>query len=487
MLDKTAQKLEFKREAAYVNGQWIGADSGKTLPVHNPATGEQIGTMPDCGKAETARAIDAANAAFPSWRAKTAKERAKILHKLADVIEANADALGVLLTVEQGKSLAEAKGEVNFSAAYVRWFAEEAQRVYGDVIPSPWPGRRILVTKEPVGVVGAITPWNFPSSMIARKLGPALAAGCTIVIKPAAQTPYSGLAWGALAEMAGIPAGVVNVLTGSASAIGGELTSNPLVRKITFTGSTPIGKLLVEQSAKTLKKVSMELGGNAPFIVFDDADVDRAIEGAMIAKYRNSGQTCVCTNRFLVQSGIHDRFVEKLIAASNALKVGNGLEPGVQQGPLIDDKAVAKVEEHLKDATSKGAKVVAGGKRHALGGTFFEPTVVIGVTPQMLVARDETFGPLAPVFKFETEAEAIEMANDTEFGLASYFYTKDLGRAFRVAEALKYGMVGVNEGLITTEVAPFGGVKESGMGKEGSKYGIEDYIDAKYICLGGLD
>jgi succinate-semialdehyde dehydrogenase / glutarate-semialdehyde dehydrogenase len=486
MLDKIGQKLEFRREAAYVNAQWIAADSGKTVAVTNPATGEQIGTVPDCGKAETARAIEAANAAFPAWRAKTAKERAKVLHKLADLVEANADALGVLLTVEQGKSLAEAKGEVNFSAAYVRWFAEEAQRVYGDVIPSPWPGRRILVTKEPVGVVGAITPWNFPSSMIARKLGPALAAGCTIVIKPAMQTPYSGLAWGALAEMAGIPAGVVNVLTGSASAIGGELTSNPLVRKITFTGSTPIGKLLVEQSAKTLKKVSMELGGNAPFIVFDDADVDRAIEGAMIAKYRNSGQTCVCTNRFLVQAGIHDKFVEKLIAASNALKVGNGLEAGVEQGPLIDDKAVAKVEEHLQDALLKGARIVAGGHRHKLGGTFFEPTVMTGVTPDMLVARDETFGPLAPVFKFETEEQAIEMANDTEFGLASYFYTKDLGRAFRVSEALKYGMVGVNEGLITTEVAPFGGVKESGMGKEGSKYGIEDYIDAKYICIGGL-
>lgn len=487
MLDKLAQTLEFKREAAYVNGQWIAADSGKTVPVTNPATGELIGSVPDCGKDETARAIAAADAAFPAWRAKTAKERAKILHKLADLIEANAEALGVLLTVEQGKSLTEARGEVVFSAAYVRWFAEEAQRVYGDVIPSPWPGRRILVTKEPVGVVGAITPWNFPSSMIARKLGPALAAGCTIVIKPAMQTPYSGLAWGALAEMAGIPAGVVNVLTGSASAIGGELTSNPLVRKITFTGSTPIGKLLVEQSAKTLKKVSMELGGNAPFIVFDDADVDRAIEGAMIAKYRNSGQTCVCTNRFLVQSGIHDKFVEKLIAASNALKVGNGLEAGVQQGPLIDEKAVQKVEEHINDAVAKGGKVVAGGKRHALGHTFFEPTVVTGVTPDMMVARDETFGPLAPVFKFETEEDAVRMANDTEFGLASYFYTKDLGRAFRVAEALKYGMVGINEGLITTEVAPFGGVKESGMGKEGSKYGIEDYIDAKYVCVGGLD
>ncbi|MFC2249975.1 NAD-dependent succinate-semialdehyde dehydrogenase [Labrys portucalensis] len=487
MLEKLAQTLEFKREAAYVNGQWIAADNGKSLPVTNPATGELIGSVPDCGKDETARAIAAADAAFPAWRAKTAKERAKILHKLADLIEANAEALGVLLTVEQGKSLTEARGEVVFSAAYVRWFAEEAQRVYGDVIPSPWPGRRILVTKEPVGVVGAITPWNFPSSMIARKLGPALAAGCTIVIKPALQTPYSGLAWGVLAEMAGVPAGVVNVLTGSASAIGGELTSNPLVRKITFTGSTPIGKLLVEQSAKTLKKVSMELGGNAPFIVFDDADVDRAIEGAMIAKYRNSGQTCVCTNRFLVQAGIHDKFVEKLIAASNALKVGNGLEAGVQQGPLIDEKAVQKVEEHINDAVAKGGKVVAGGKRHALGHTFFEPTVVTGVTPDMMVARDETFGPLAPVFKFETEEDAVRMANDTEFGLASYFYTKDLGRAFRVAEALKYGMVGINEGLITTEVAPFGGVKESGMGKEGSKYGIEDYIDAKYVCVGGLD
>ncbi len=479
--------LEFKREAAYVDGQWIAADSGKTFAVNNPATGETLGTAPDCGKAETARAIAAADAAFPAWRAKTAKERAKLLHGLANIIEGNVEALGRLLTLEQGKSLAEAKGEVMFSAAYVRWFAEEAQRVYGDVIPSPWAGRRILVTKEPVGVVGAITPWNFPSSMIARKLGPALAAGCTIVIKPAAQTPYSGLAWGALCEKAGIPPGVVNVVTGAAGAIGGELTSNPLVRKITFTGSTPIGKLLVEQSARTLKKVSMELGGNAPFIVFDDADIDRAIEGAMIAKYRNSGQTCVCTNRILVQAGIHDAFVAKLIAAANSLKIGNGLDAGVQQGPLIDEKAVAKVEEHIKDAVSKGARIVAGGKRHKLGGTFFEPTVMTGATPNMLVARDETFGPLSPVFKFSTEAEAIAMANDTEFGLASYFYTRDLGRAFRVSEALKYGMVGVNEGLITTEVAPFGGVKESGMGREGSKYGIEDYVDTKYLCIGGLD
>jgi succinate-semialdehyde dehydrogenase/glutarate-semialdehyde dehydrogenase len=479
-------KLEFKREAAFVDGQWIAADSGKTVTVTDPATGETLGTVPDCGRAETARAIAAADKALPAWRAKTAKERAKLLHRLADIIEQNVEALGTLLTMEQGKSLTEAKGEAAFSAAYVRWFAEEAQRIYGDVIPSPWPGRRILVTKEPVGVVGAITPWNFPSSMIARKLGPALAAGCTIVIKPAGQTPYSGLAWGALAEMAGIPAGVVNVLTGSAREIGGELTSNPTVRKITFTGSTPVGKMLVEQSARTLKKVSMELGGNAPFIVFDDADVDRAIEGAMIAKYRNSGQTCVCTNRFLVQAGIHDIFVKKLVEASNALKVGNGLEAGVQQGPLIDAKAVEKVEEHIEDAVKKGAKVVAGGKRHKLGGTFFEPTVLTGVSRDALVSKDETFGPLAPVYKFETEEEAVAMANDTEFGLASYFYTRDLARAFRVAEALKYGMVGINEGLITTEVAPFGGVKESGMGKEGSKYGVEDYLDVKYVCVGGL-
>ena len=477
---------EFLRQSAYVDGRWIAADSGETVAVSNPATNEVLGTVPNCGTAETARAIAAAENALPAWRARTAKERSKLLHVLADLVERNADALGRLLTLEQGKSLAEAKGEVNFSAAYVRWFAEEAQRVYGDIIPSPWAGRRILVTREPVGVVGAITPWNFPSSMIARKLGPALAAGCTIVIKPAAQTPYSGLAWGILAEEAGIPAGVVNVLTGSATRIGGELTRNPAVRKITFTGSTPIGKLLVEQCAKTLKRVSMELGGNAPFIVFDDADVDRAIEGAMIAKYRNSGQTCVCTNRFIVQAGVHDAFVEKLVRAANALKVGNGLDEGVQQGPLIDETAVAKVEEHIADALAKGAKVVAGGKRHRLGGTYFEPTVLTNVAPDAMVGRDETFGPLSPVFKVETEEEAVAMANATEFGLASYFYTRDLGRAFRVSEALQYGMVGVNEGLITTEVAPFGGVKESGMGREGSKFGIEDYLDMKYICLGGL-
>ena len=479
--------LDFKREAIYINGAWGASNNGAVLAVTNPATGAQLGTVPDCGASETARAIAAADAAFPAWAKKTAKERGKILHKLADIIEQNLEPLAQLLVAEQGKPLFEARGEINFSASYVRWFAEEAQRVYGDVIPSPWPGRRILVTKEPVGVVGAITPWNFPSSMIARKLGPALAAGCTIVIKPAEATPYSGLAWGVLAEMAGIPAGVVNVVTGNPRAIGGELTSNPLVRKITFTGSTAIGKLLVEQSAKTLKKVSMELGGNAPFIVFDDADVDRAVEGSIIAKFRNSGQTCVCTNRFLVQAGIHDLFVQKLSVAVNALKVGNGLEAGVEQGPLIDMRAVEKIEAHIADATAKGGRVVAGGQRHALGGSFFQPTVLTGATREMMVAREETFAPLAPVFKFETEQQAIEMANDTEYGLASYFYTKDLGRTFRVAEALKYGMVGVNEGLITTEVAPFGGVKESGMGKEGSKYGLDDYISAKYVCIGGLE
>lgn len=480
------QKLDYKREANLIGGQWVAADSGRTITVTDPATGETVGTVPQSGRAETKRAIDAAAAALPAWRAKTAKERAKHLHKLADLIEQDAEALATLLTVEQGKPLAESRGEVGMSAAYTRWFAEEAQRIYGDVIPSPWPNRKILVTKEPVGVVAAITPWNFPSSMIARKLGPALAVGCTIVIKPASQTPFSGLAWGALAEKAGIPAGVVNVVTGSASEIGAELTSNPIVRKITFTGSTEIGKALVAQAAGTMKRVSMELGGNAPFIVFDDADLDRAVEGAMVAKYRNAGQTCVCTNRFIVQAGIYDRFAENFAAAAKAMKVGNGLEQGVQQGPLIDMKAVAKVEELIADATGKGARVVTGGKRHASGGTYFEPTVLSHVTPAMKVAQEEIFGPVAPLFRFTTEEEAIALANDTVYGLAGYFYTKDLGRAFRVAEALQYGLVGVNEGLITTEVAPFGGYKESGVGREGSKYGCDDYLNVKYTCLGGL-
>ncbi|MBN8534069.1 MAG: NAD-dependent succinate-semialdehyde dehydrogenase [Rhizobiales bacterium] len=479
-------KLEFKKEANFIGGEWVQANSGKTISVLDPATGEMFGKVPSCGKAETARAIAAAEAAFPAWRKKTAAERSAMLMTLASLLREHVEALGTILTMEQGKPLAEAKGEVLGSAAYVQWFAEEAKRAYGDVIPSPWGDRRILVTKEPVGVVAAITPWNFPSSMIGRKLGAALAAGCTIVIKPASQTPFSALVWGAMCEKAGIPAGVVNIVTGSASEIGGELTSNPAVRKISFTGSTEIGKLLMAQAATTMKRCSMELGGNAPFIVFDDADIDRAVAGAVLAKYRNAGQTCVCTNRFYVQAGVHDLFAEKLAAAVSQMKVGNGLDAGVAVGPLIDMKAVEKVEEHIADATAKGGTIVTGGKRHKLGGSWFEPTIVKGVTQDAKVATDETFGPLAPIFKFETEEQVIGWANATEYGLASYFYTRDLARAFRVSEALKYGMVGINEGLITTEVAPFGGVKESGMGKEGSKYGLDDYMDIKYVCIGGI-
>lgn len=483
MLQKTSH---FMREANLIDGEWVQADSGATIDVVNPATGLKIGTVPKAGKAETRRAIEAADAAFKSFRKTSALERSKLLRKLHDAIMDNQDALGELLTMEQGKSLAEAKGEVGASAAYVLWFAEEARRTYGDVVPSPWADRRVLVTKEPVGVIAAITPWNFPSSMLARKIGPAIAAGCTSVVKPASQTPYSGLAWGALCEEVGIPKGVVNIVTGSAGEIGDEICANPLVRKITFTGSTEVGKILIEKSASTVKKVSMELGGNAPFLVFDDADLDRAVEGAMIAKYRNSGQTCVCTNRFFVQAGIYDRFVERLAEASKKLKVGPGLEDGTQQGPLIDEKAVEKVEEFVADAKAKGGKVVTGGKRHELGGSFFEPTVISGATPQMKFMKEEIFGPVAPVFRFESEEEAVALANDTEFGLACYFYTSDLGRAFRVTEGLKYGMVGVNEGLITTPEAPFGGVKESGLGREGGHQGIEDYLDTKYVCIGGL-
>jgi len=476
----------FKRDANLVAGAWVKADSGQTIDVNNPATGEVIGTVPNAGEAETRRAIEAAHQAFKTFSKTTANDRAKMLRKLAQLVTDNRDALAELLTLEQGKPLAEARGEVDMSAAYVLWFAEEARRVYGDIIPSPWPNRQILVTHAPIGVVGAITPWNFPSSMLARKIGPALAAGCTLVIKPATQTPYSGLAWGVLCEEAGIPSGVVNILTGSASKIGGEITANPLVRKITFTGSTEVGKLLIKQAAGTVKKVSMELGGNAPFIVFDDADIDRAVEGGMASKYRNSGQTCVCTNRFYVQAGIYDKFVEKLTAATAALKVGPGLEEGTTQGPLIDEKALATVEEMVADAKAKGGRVTTGGKRHALGGSFYEPTVIADAKAEMKFSREEIFGPVAPVFKFETEDEAIALANATEYGLACYFYTRDLGRAFRVAEALEYGIVGVNEGIVTTEVAPFGGFKESGMGREGSKYGIEDYLEKKYVCMGGL-
>lgn len=476
----------FLKEKNLIGGEWVDADSGETLAVNNPATGEVIGTVPKGGKAETARAIDAASKAFESFSKTTALERSKMLRRLHDAILDNQEALARLLTMEQGKSLTEARGEVGMSAAYVLWFAEEARRVYGDTVPSPWADRRIMVTKQPVGVIAAITPWNFPSSMLARKIGPAIAAGCTSVVKPASQTPYSGIAWGLLCEEAGIPAGVVNIVTGSASEIGGEITRNPKVRKVTFTGSTPVGKQLLKQCAGTVKKVSMELGGNAPFIVFNDADVDRAVEGAMAAKYRNSGQTCVCTNRFYVQSRIYNRFVEKLAEAASALKVGNGLDDGVQQGPLIDMKAVETVEEMIEDARKKGGKVVAGGKRHALGGSFFEPTVIADAKPRMKFTREEIFGPISPVYKFRNEEEAIQLANNTEYGLAAYFYTSDLGRMFRVSEALEYGLVGVNEGVITTVEAPFGGFKESGLGREGGHQGIEDYLESKYICIGGL-
>ncbi|MDW6020386.1 NAD-dependent succinate-semialdehyde dehydrogenase [Mesorhizobium sp. BAC0120] len=483
MLQKTSH---FMREANLIDGEWIQADSGATIDVINPATSLKIGTVPRSGRAETLRAIEAADAAFRTWRKTSALERSKLLRALHDAIMDNQQPLAELLTTEQGKSLTESKGEIAISAAYVLWFAEEARRTYGQVVPSPWRDRRILVTREPTGVVAAITPWNFPSSMLSRKIGPALAAGCTAVIKPASQTPYSGIAWGVLCEEVGFPKGVVNVVTGSAGEIGDEICANPLVKKITFTGSTEVGKLLIAKAASTVKKVSMELGGNAPFIVFDDADIDRAVEGAIIAKYRNSGQTCVCTNRFFAQEGIYDEFVEKLAAASKGLKVGPGLEEGTQQGPLIDDKAVEKVEELISDAVAKGGKVVTGGRRHALGGSFFEPTVIAGAKPEMRFMKEEIFGPVAPVFRFKTEEEAIALANDTEFGLASYFYTSDLGRTMRVMEGLKYGMVGVNEGLITTVEAPFGGVKESGLGREGGHQGIDDYLDTKYVCIGGL-
>ena len=472
------------RTQAFVDGQWIDADDGAIFAVSNPADLSPICDVAALGAAETARAVAAAEAALPAWREKTAKERAALLRKWFELIMANQEDLARLLSWEQGKPLAESRGEIAYGASFIEWFAEEAKRLYGDVIPHDKQGRRLVVIKQPIGVVAAITPWNFPNAMITRKAGPALAAGCTIVIKPASETPLSALALAELALRAGIPAGVVNVVTGDARAIGGELTRNPAVRKLSFTGSTAIGKLLMAQCADTMKKVSMELGGNAPFIVFDDADLDAAVAGAMASKYRNSGQTCVCTNRILVQDGVYDEFARRLVAAVNALKVAPAGEPGAEQGPLINAKAVLKVQEHIDDAVAKGARLLAGGKPHALGGSFFEPTVLGEVTADMLVARDETFGPLAPIFRFQTEAEAIAMANDTEFGLASYLYTRDLGRAWRVSEALEYGMVGVNEGIISTEIAPFGGIKESGTGREGSKYGIDDYVELKYLCLG---
>jgi succinate-semialdehyde dehydrogenase/glutarate-semialdehyde dehydrogenase len=474
------------RQQCYVNGAWSDAASGETVKVHNPATRDVLGTVPKFGQAETRAAIAAASAAFPGWAARTAKDRAALLRRWHDLMLANADDLAVLMTAEQGKPLAEARGEVLYAASFIEWFAEEGKRLYGDVIPGHQPDKRIFVLRQPVGVVAAITPWNFPAAMITRKSGPALAAGCTFVCKPAMQTPYSALAMAELAHRAGIPPGVFNVITGPASVLGGEMTSNPIVRKVTFTGSTDVGKKLMAQCASTLKKLSLELGGNAPFIVFDDADLDLAVQGAIASKYRNTGQTCVCANRLLVQDGVYDAFVAKLVDAVRKLRVGDGLKGATEQGPLIDDKAVAKVEEHIADALAKGGQVALGGKRHALGGTFFEPTVLTRVKPDMLLAREETFGPVAPVFSFKDEAEALRMANDTEFGLASYFYTRDLARALRVAERLEYGIVGLNTGLISTEVAPFGGVKESGVGREGSKYGILDYTELKYLCIGGI-
>jgi succinate-semialdehyde dehydrogenase/glutarate-semialdehyde dehydrogenase len=475
------------RQQCYIDGRWVDADSSRTIPVNNPATGEILGTVPNMGAAETRRAIEAANTAFPAWRAKTAKERSAILRKWFDLMMANQEDLAKILTAEQGKPLAEARGEIAYGASFIEWFAEEGKRIYGDTIPQHLTDRRIVVLKEPIGVCAAITPWNFPNAMITRKSGPALAAGCTMVLKPATATPYSALAMAELGERAGIPKGVFSIVTGGSSAIGGEMTSNPIVRKITFTGSTAVGKMLLEQCSKTVKKASMELGGNAPFIVFDDADIDAAVDGALASKYRNSGQTCVCANRLLVQDKVYDVFAAKLAEKVKMMKVGNGMEPGVVQGPLIDKAAVEKVEEHIEDAVAKGAKVLAGGRRHALGGTFFEPTVLANVNTTMKVTKEETFGPVAPLFRFKDEKEAIRLANDTEFGLASYFYGRDIGRVWRVAEALEYGIVGVNTGIISTEIAPFGGVKESGIGREGSKYGIEDYLVIKYVAIAGVD
>ncbi|WP_341675119.1 NAD-dependent succinate-semialdehyde dehydrogenase [Niveibacterium sp. SC-1] len=475
---------ELIRERCFVNGEWLAADTGETIEVRNPATGERIAKVPRMGAAEARRAIEAAAAAWHAWRAKTAGERARILRKWFDLMMASQEDLARLLTLEQGKPLAEARGEIAYGASFIEWFAEEGKRLYGETVPGHAADKRILVTREPVGVCAAITPWNFPNAMITRKVGPALAAGCTIVVKPASQTPLSALAMAELAQRAGLPPGVLNIITGDSGAIGGELTANPIVRKLSFTGSTETGRKLMAQSAPSIKKLSLELGGNAPFIVFDDADLDAAVSGAITSKYRNSGQTCVCANRLLVQEGVLEAFTQKLLDAVAKLKPGNGLEEGVTQGPLIDTAAVGKVQALLQDATEKGARLLVGGKPHALGHTFFEPTVLTGARPSMRIAREEVFGPVAPIFPFATEEDAIRMANDTEFGLAAYFYARDVSRIWRVAEGLEYGMVGINTGLISTEVAPFGGVKQSGLGREGSRHGIEEYAELKYLCLG---
>jgi succinate-semialdehyde dehydrogenase/glutarate-semialdehyde dehydrogenase len=488
-MPKTAVGVELQdarlfRQACYVDGAWT--EAREVIEVDNPATGEIIGTVPKLGRAETKRAIDAASRAFPVWRRKTARERAAVMRRWFELMLASQDDLARLMTIEQGKPLTESKGEVVYAASFLEWFGEEAKRAYGDTIPHQQPDKRLLVVKEPIGVVACITPWNFPLAMITRKAGPAIASGCTVVLKPASQTPFSALALAELASRAGVPPGVFNVITGSANEIGAELTSNPIVRKLSFTGSTETGKVLMAQCAATVKKLSLELGGNAPFIVFDDADLDAAVEGAMASKYRNTGQTCVCANRLLVQDSVYDRFSAKLAEAVKKLAPAPGLDDGATQGPLIDDRAVEKVESHIADAISKGARVMVGGKRHSRGGRFFEPTILTGVTPAMAVAKEETFGPVAPLFRFSTEAEAIALANDTEFGLAAYFYGRDIARVWRVAEALEYGIVGINTGIISTEVAPFGGVKESGIGREGSKYGLEEFLEIKYLCMGGI-
>lgn len=472
------------RQQAFIQGEWRDANNQQTIDVTNPANGQLLGTVPKMGADETRAAIEAANQALPAWRALTAKERAVILRRWFDLMMANQDDLAKLMTLEQGKPLAEAKGEIAYAASFIEWFAEEGKRIYGDTIPGHQADKRLIVIKQPIGVTAAITPWNFPAAMITRKAGPALAAGCTMVLKPASQTPFSALALAELAQRAGIPAGVFNVVTGSASEVGNELTGNALVRKLSFTGSTEIGRQLMQQCAKDIKKVSLELGGNAPFIVFDDADLDKAVEGALASKFRNAGQTCVCANRLYVQDGVYDAFAEKLQAAVEKLTLGDGLAQGVTTGPLIDEKAVAKVKEHIEDALSKGARIITGGKPHDLGGNFFQPTILVNVPSSAKVAKEETFGPLAPLFRFKDEADVIAQANDTEFGLAAYFYARDLSRVFRVGEALEYGIVGINTGIISNEVAPFGGIKASGLGREGSKYGIEDYLEIKYMCIG---
>lgn len=475
------------RDKCLVDGKWVGATSGESFPITNPATGAVISTVPKFGSDETAKAIAAAERAYPAWRAKTAKERAQLLHKWFDLIIDATEDLAQLMTAEQGKPLAEARGEVVYGASFVEWFSEEAKRIYGDTIPAPANDRKIVITKEPVGVVAAITPWNFPIAMITRKCSPAIAVGCTVVIKPAEDTPLCALALGELANRAGIPAGVINIITGDPVKIGGELTSNPIVRKLSFTGSTAVGKLLLSQCSATVKKVSMELGGNAPFIVFDDGDIDAAVAGVMASKYRNTGQTCVCANRIFVQSGVYDEFAKKLAEAVGELIVGDGANDGVTQGPLINMAAIEKVERLVKDATDKGARIITGGTRHELGGTYYTPTVLADVTGDMACSTEEIFGPVAPLYKFENEDEAVEMANATQYGLAAYFYSRDIGRVWRVADALEYGIVGINEGIISTEVAPFGGMKESGVGREGSKYGCDEYLETKYLCMGGLN